>query len=192
MFLLAGLGNPGREYAATRHNVGFMLADRLAEAGGVKFGKSGSALIAKGMVFGAQAVLIKPQTYMNLSGQAVAEFVSFYKIDAGSLLVFYDDCDLPLGKIRLRKDGGSGGHKGVESIISALGSKDFPRLRLGIGRPANLPDSANPDGPELKDYVLTPFTCEEGVIVDEMLGIALDAVKEFMTHGIDVAMNGFN
>jgi len=183
------LGNPGGEYAATRHNVGFMLADRLAEAGGVRFGKSGSALIAKGLVFGAQAVLIKPQTYMNLSGQAIAEFSSFYKIEAGRVLVFYDDCDLPLGKLRLRKDGGSGGHKGVESIITALGSRDFPRLRLGIGRPAN---SANPDSPELKDYVLAPFTRGEAAIVDEMLGIAMDAVKTFVTDGIDAAMNRFN
>ncbi len=180
---MAGLGNPGMEYAATRHNVGFMLADRLAEAGGVRFGKSGSALIGKGDVFGAQAVLIKPQTYMNLSGQAIAEFRSFYKIDAGSVLVFYDDCDLPLGKLRFRKDGGSGGHKGVESIITALGGRDFPRLRLGIGRP---------EAGELNGHVLAPFTPGEAAIVDEMLGIAMDAVKTFMTDGIGVAMNRFN
>ena len=186
MLLLIGLGNPGRDYPATKHNVGFMLADRLAEGHGIKFGKSGSALIAKGVVFGAQAILIKPQTYMNLSGQAAAEFVSFYKIDAGSALVFYDDCDMPLGKIRLRKDGGSGGHKGVESIIRALGSRGFPRLRLGIGRPVS------PNTTELEDYVLTPFTKEEALAVDEMLGMAVDAVKTFVTDGIDAAMNGFN
>ncbi len=180
---MAGLGNPGMEYAATRHNVGFMLADRLAEAGGVKFGKSGSALRAKGIVFGEQAVLVKPQTYMNLSGQAVAEFGSFYKIDHAAILVFYDDCDLPLGKLRLRKDGGSGGHKGVESIITALGGRDFPRLRLGIGRP---------EAGELNGHVLAPFTPGEAAIVDEMLGIAMDAVKTFMTDGIGVAMNRFN
>lgn len=180
------MGNPGREYAVTRHNVGFMLADRLSGAGDMTFGKSGSAFIAKGTVFGAQAVLIKPQTYMNLSGRAVAEFSSFYKIEAGRILVFYDDCDLPLGKIRLRKDGGSGGHKGLESIITSLGSRDFPRLRLGIGRPADSED------PELKDYVLTPFTRDEVAAVDEMLGIAMDAVKAFVTDGITAAMNRFN
>lgn len=183
LLLLVGLGNPGKEYAATRHNVGFMLVDRLAGECGIRLGRTGSALSGKGVVFGAQAFLIKPQTYMNLSGQAVAELKSFYKVDAGGILAVYDDCDLPLGKMRFRKGGGSGGHKGVESLISAVGSMDFPRLRLGVGRPGH---------GELKDYVLTPFTKEEAPVVEEMLGRAIDALKTFVTDGIDAAMNSFN
>lgn len=183
MFLIAGLGNPGSEYEDTRHNVGFMLIDRLSEACGVKFKRSGKAIYAEGLLAGEDVVLLKPQTFMNLSGEALAGFSLRYRVGVESIVVVYDDCDLPLGRIRIRKGGGSGGHRGINSIITILGNAEFTRVRLGIGRP--------PFG-DVADYVLSPFEPEEAEARLLMLKRGADAVETIITRGIDCAMNSFN
>lgn len=183
MLLIVGLGNPGREYERTRHNAGFMLVDLLAAQAGIKFEKKGKGLWAKGRIGGEDVVLLKPQTFMNLSGEAVSDVRAFYKIPAGSVIAAYDDCDLPLGRLRLRKDGGSGGHRGVSSLIGFLGGGDFARIRLGVGRPPHN-DTAG--------YVLSPFAKDELEALEEMLQRAAEAVEFLITDGIDQAMNKFN
>lgn len=183
MFLIAGLGNPGSEYEDTRHNAGFMLVDRLSEACGIKFKRSGKALCAEGLLAGKDVLLVKPQTFMNLSGEALAGLSLRHRVGAESIVVAYDECDLPLGRIRIRKGGGSGGHKGVGSIITVLGSADFQRVRLGIGRP--------PFG-DVADYVLSPFEPQEAEPLALMLKRGADAVETIITRGIDCAMNSFN
>ncbi|HIE57172.1 MAG TPA: aminoacyl-tRNA hydrolase, partial [Anaerolineales bacterium] len=153
-YLLVGLGNPGREYSDTRHNVGFMSVDRLAERLGVTFTRTQSkALLTDARYQGVRIYLAKPQTYMNLSGQAVGALVKFYKIPLENLLVLYDDVDLPFDTLRLRPKGGSAGHKGMRSIIQQLGTQEFPRLRLGVGRSFGSRQAA--------DYVLKPFSRQE-------------------------------
>lgn len=184
-YLIAGLGNPGPEYRHNRHNVGFMLADRVAERLGVKFTRLESkALVTKGEHQGRRIVLAKPHTYMNLSGQAVGALVRFYKIPLANLLVAYDDVDLPLGTLRMRPGGGSAGQKGMASIIERLGTQDIPRLRLGIGRP--------PGRMEAADYVLQDFSAGE----KEMLRMTLDRASEaaliFVVDGLEAAMNQYN
>lgn len=157
--------------------------DLLASESGIKFDKKGKGVWGKGRIAGQDVLLLKPQTFMNLSGEAVAEARAFYKVPEGSIIVAYDDCDLPVGKIRVRKDGGSGGHRGVNSIISCLGTKDFPRIRLGVGRPAF---------GDIVGYVLSPFSKDEQAAVEEMLRRATEAVELLMSSGIDQAMNRFN
>lgn len=184
-FLIVGLGNPGREYQGSRHNAGFMVVDRLAERLGVKFTRLESkALVVKGNYQGQRLLLAKPQTYMNLSGQAVRALVGFYKIPLNHLLVSYDDVDLPLGALRIRPGGGSAGQKGMASIIESLGAQDFPRMRIGIGRPPGRMDAA--------DYVLQNFSVAEKEVLDATLERAVDAILVFVTKGLDAAMNQFN
>lgn len=184
-YLIVGLGNPGREYRGNRHNVGFMLVDLLAERLGASFARLESkALVTKGDTQGHRIVLAKPQTYMNLSGQAVGGLVRFYKVPAANLLVAYDDVDLPLGTLRLRPGGGSAGQKGMASIIERLGTQEFPRLRLGIGRPPGRMDAAA--------YVLQDFTSGEAALLREMLDRAVDAALTFVTQGLEAAMNQYN
>jgi PTH1 family peptidyl-tRNA hydrolase len=184
-YLIAGLGNPGREYRDTRHNIGFMLVDGLAQHLGVSISRLESkALVTKGEYQGRRLVLAKPQTYMNLSGSAVGSLVRFYKVPLQNLLVAYDDVDLPLGTIRLRAGGGSAGQKGMGSIIERLGTQDFPRLRLGIGRP--------PGRMEAADYVLQPFRKGELELLPELLERAVAAVLVFVTSGLETAMNQYN
>lgn len=183
MLLIVGLGNPGPAYETTRHNVGFMLVDRLSERCSIEFTRSPSALWGRGRVFGQDAVLLKPQTYMNLSGKAVAEFKAAFSVETGSIIAAYDDCDLPLGRLRLRKDGGSGGHRGINSIIEHIGSRDFSRIRLGIGRPA---------GGDMVEYVLTPFSEDETVALDDMLTRGVSSIEALVARGMDYAMNSFN
>ncbi|MEJ2600037.1 MAG: aminoacyl-tRNA hydrolase [Anaerolineales bacterium] len=184
-YLIAGLGNPGRKYRETRHNIGFMLADHLANRLGVSFSRLESkALVTKAEYQGRRLVLAKPQTYMNLSGNAVGSLARFYKVPLQNLLVAYDDVDLPLGTIRLRPGGGSAGQKGMESIIERLGTQEFPRLRLGIGRP--------PGRMEAAAYVLQSFKKDEIELLHELLERAVDAVLVFATTGLETAMNQFN
>ena len=184
-YLIAGLGNPGREYRDTRHNIGFMLVDQLAQRLGVMFGRLESkALVTKAEHQGRRLVLAKPQTYMNLSGGAVGSLVRFYKVPLSNLLVVYDDVDLPLGTIRLRAEGGSAGQKGMASIIERLGSQEFPRLRLGIGRP--------PGRMEAAAYVLLPFKKDELEQLPLLLERAVEAALVFVTSGLEAAMNQFN
>jgi PTH1 family peptidyl-tRNA hydrolase len=185
-YLIVGLGNPGREYRDNRHNVGFMTLDRLVQRHKLTgFTKMQSrALITTGSVAGAALVLAKPQTYMNLSGQAVGALVRFYEVPLERLLVCSDDIDLPLGTLRLRPEGGSAGQKGLESIIEHLGTKDFPRLRLGIGRPPGVKAAAG--------YVLRDFKGEDLNIIDATLDRAVDAIESFLREGILLAMSRFN
>jgi PTH1 family peptidyl-tRNA hydrolase len=185
LYLIAGLGNPGREFQNNRHNVGFMLVNRLAERLGVTFTRMQSkALVTRADYQDKRLILAKPQTYMNLSGQALGALVRFYKVPLGNLLVVYDDVDLPFGVLRLRPSGGSGGQKGMQSIIQTLGTQDFPRLRIGIERPPGRLAAA--------DYVLQDFTKGEVEILPEILDRGVAAVLTFITGGLDEAMNKFN
>ena len=184
-FLITGLGNPGPQYRRTRHNVGFMLVDRLAAQLGVKFSRLESkALVTKGEHAGRRIVLAKPQTFMNLSGQSVGALARFYKIPLSNLLIAYDEVDLPLGVLRLRAEGSSAGQKGMASIIDRLGSQEFPRLRIGIGRPPGRMDAA--------DYVLQDFSPGEIELIETALDRAVEAVLVFVTDGLDAAMNRYN
>jgi len=182
--LIVGLGNPGRKYAGHRHNVGFQCLDRLAEAWGLSFSRrKHKALLAQGQIAGLKAILAKPQTFMNLSGQAVERMAHFYKVLPENILVIYDDLDLPVGRIRLRPEGGSGGHKGMKSIIEHLGSNGFPRLRVGIGRPTH----GDP-----VDYVLGDFTLDEQIAIDDAYERVVSAVELWLAEGIAAAMNRYN
>jgi PTH1 family peptidyl-tRNA hydrolase len=185
-FLLVGLGNPGREYRLNRHNVGFMLMDRLVERHRLKgfTRRQGRALITTGPMAGASVILAKPQTYMNLSGEAVGALVRFYDVPLARLLVCYDEIDLPLGTLRLRPEGGSAGHNGMKSIIAHLGLQSFPRLRLGVGRPPGKKDAAA--------HVLNDLKGEELDIMDAALDKAADAAETFIKDGIVLAMSRFN
>lgn len=186
MKLIVGLGNPGREYLTTRHNVGFMLIDLLAATLEINVTeKKFQALIGQGRVNGEKVVLVKPQTYMNLSGEATGALLRWFKLTAEDLLVVYDDLDLPCGKLRLRPGGGTGGHRGLESIILALDTDQFVRLRIGIGRPA----VANF---EAKHYVLSQFGSDEVTIMKETLTTAVDALICTVREGIQPAMNLYN
>jgi len=184
-YLIVGLGNPGREYRATRHNIGFMLLDYLAERLGVTFSRLESqALVAKTEHAGKRIVLAKPQAYMNLSGQPVGALLHYYKIPTSQLLVAYDDVDLPLGTLRIRPGGGSAGQKGMASIIDRLGTQDFPRLRLGIDRP--------PGKMQAAAYVLQDFSSLQQPVVRTALERAADAVLLFISDGLEAAMNRYN
>lgn len=184
-FLIIGLGNPGREYKDNHHNFGFMLVDRLA----VRLNARGMKLQSKAIVTNAiyeerKLILAKPQTYMNLSGHSVQGLAHFYKLPLENLLVAHDDLDLPFGTIRLRPGGGPGGQKGVASAIESLGTKDFVRLRLGIGRPPGRMDPAA--------YVLQDFSRDEMKELSAILDRAADAALEFVVNGLDKAMNKYN
>ncbi len=186
MKLIVGLGNPGLEYQFTPHNLGFLAVDRIANESGVEFrNRNCRALTARAGIDGQQVVLAKPETYMNLSGVSVRELVARYEIDpAADLIVIYDELDLPLGTIRIRQRGSSAGHNGMESIIGALGTQEFLRIRLGIA-----PDRKVTDGVK---FVLTPFRKTQLKVVDQVLDTALEAVRVILKDGPGVAMNRFN
>jgi PTH1 family peptidyl-tRNA hydrolase len=184
-FLIIGLGNPGREYRQTRHNVGFMLVDRLAAKLNTRFTRMQSRALVGSAIFGERKIILaKPQTFMNLSGQSVQGLVHFYKIPLTNLLIAHDDLDLPIGTIRIRPDGGSAGQKGMSSILERLGTDVFPRLRMGIGRP--------PGQMQAPDYVLQEFSNSDLSIISEMLNHAVEAVLIFATEGLEAAMNKYN
>jgi PTH1 family peptidyl-tRNA hydrolase len=184
-FLVVGLGNRGRQYAGNRHNVGFMVVSRLAERLGESFSRMElHALVTKAIYQGRRLILAKPQTYMNASGNAVRSLVHFYKIPLCNLLVVYDDVDLPFETLRLRPDGGSGGQKGVQSVIARLGTEEFPRLRIGINRP--------PGQMEAAEYVLQDFSKAEQETLPIILDRAVDAILTFVVAGLDKAMNLYN
>lgn len=184
MMIVVGLGNPGRRYAGTRHNVGNQVVHRLAESLGVRWEDAGWAKTARGRVKGATLLLATPVTYMNVSGQAVRDLLRRRRRHAGDLLVAYDDMDLPLGRLRLRPGNGAGGHNGVQSIIEELGTGAFPRLRIGIGRP--------PEGVDPVEFVLQRFTAEERPPIDEAVEQAAEAVIVVATQGLPAAMNRYN
>jgi len=180
-WLIVGLGNPGERYAATRHNVGFQALDHLAKRHYLSFRKARlQGLLAGGEVEGHQVALLKPLTYVNRSGDVVAPLLRGYGLPLDRLLIIYDDLDLPLGRIRIREQGSAGGHKGMASIIDLLGP-EIPRLRVGIGRKENL-----------KEYVLSPFTAEEWVMMEKSCDTIADAVECIIGEGLSKAMERFN
>jgi PTH1 family peptidyl-tRNA hydrolase len=192
MKLIVGLGNPGRGYARNRHNIGFMCLGDFARKQGIRFDrKRGKARTGIGEVAGEGVILARPQTFMNLSGESVSRLVSGFDIALDDLLVVHDDLDLSLGKIRLRRGGSSGGHKGVDSIISSLGSEDFPRLRVGIGRPASS-ENHTESGEGIISYVLSDFTPVEKQIVTQVIPRVSEAMLYLLTEGLSAAMNRYN
>lgn len=185
IYLIAGLGNPGRDYKLNRHNIGFMVLDSLADRLGEKFSRYESkALVTKERYQGQRLILAKPQTYMNESGQAVSNLVRFYKIPLENLLIVYDEVDLPFGTIRIRPNGGSAGHRGIQSIIERMGTEQFSRLRVGIGRPPGRKQAAS--------YVLRDFSTEELAFISPIKEKVVDAVLTFVVDGVETAMNDFN
>ena len=186
MYVIVGLGNPGSRYERTRHNAGFRMVDRLAAGYRIEFSqKKHRALCGAGMIEGQKVLLLKPQTYMNLSGESVRKAVEYYKVDPErELLVIYDDISLDPGKLRIRKKGSAGGHNGMKNIILHLGTQVFPRIRIGVGQ--------KPEGYDLADYVLGHFSGEEEVLMREAYDRAAKAAVSVLTEGTDRAMNEFN
>jgi PTH1 family peptidyl-tRNA hydrolase len=189
MKLIVGLGNPGRSYTHNRHNIGFICLNHLARTQGIKFDQKKSlARIGIGEVADSEVVLAKPQTYMNRSGQSVGRLVPRFNIDLDDLLIIHDDLDLPLGKIRIRQGGGSGGHKGVNSIATELDRQDFIRIRVGIGRP----DKAEASDDDIIAFVLSDFTPEENRAIAPVIPRVSEAILCLLTDGLVAAMNRFN
>lgn len=186
MFLIVGLGNPGKDYTNTRHNAGFSVIEKLAEQENISvLEKKHKALCGKGYIEGRKVILAMPQTYMNLSGESIRELVDYYKInEKEELIVISDDISLEPGQLRVRKKGSAGGHNGLKNIIRLLGHDEFMRVRLGVGE--------KPKGYDLADYVLGHFSKEEQKKMDEAAGEAADAVRTIMRDSIDAAMNRFN
>jgi PTH1 family peptidyl-tRNA hydrolase len=184
-YLIVGLGNPGPKYAANRHNVGFLCLERLAAAHGLTFEKQQKkARVALGEIRGRRVVLAQPQTFMNDSGRSIAPLAQFYKVSSERLLVVYDDLDLPPETLRMRPEGGSGGHKGMRSIIEQLGDQNFARLRIGVGRPPGQMDPAA--------YVLQDFSADEVLLVEETLGRAVTAIETWLVEGVEMTMSRHN
>ena len=186
MFLIAGLGNPGRQYEKTRHNMGFDTIDELVDRHRIpQGGIAHKAMYGKGMIAGEKVLAVKPLTYMNLSGESLREWVNYYKLDPETeMVVIYDDIDLDPGQIRIRKKGSAGGHNGIKSIIAQLGTQNFYRIKVGVG--------AKPRGWDLADYVLGRFSSDERIAVDKAICDAADAVEMILRDGIESAMNHYN
>lgn len=185
-YLVVGLGNPGPEYANTRHNVGFMCADALARTHGLEFArrKQSKARVADGMIAKQRVLVAKPYTYMNLSGTSVQGLASFYQIPPARILIIFDDLDVPFGTLRIRPKGGSSGQKGMKDIITRLGTQNFPRIRFGIGRPPGQMDPAA--------YVLRRFNADEQRIIEDTVARVLQAIELWLTSGIEQSMNRYN
>lgn len=185
LYLIVGLGNPGPRYEKTRHNIGFRAVERLAQKHGLTFSKiEQRAQVASGTIVGRRVILAKPQTFMNLSGDSVAPLARFYKIEPDHILVVHDDLDLPLGTLRLRETGSSGGQNGLKHILQRLGTQDIPRVRLGIGRPPGRMDPV--------DYVLTPFKGDDEILAAEVQDRAAAAIETWLSEGIEMAMSRHN
>jgi PTH1 family peptidyl-tRNA hydrolase len=191
MKIIVGLGNPGKAYAHNRHNAGFQCLNYFARLHSIRFDhRQCRAKVGTAEVKGGKLLLAKPGTFVNLSGESVACLVHKHHIPLSDLLVIYDDLDLPLGKIRLRQSGSSGGHKGMNSIISALGSEGFPRIRVGIGRPQGEKQSISED--DIVRYVLSDFSPQEEAIIKPVIARVTEAIDCFLTQGIEAAMSKFN
>ncbi len=185
MYIIAGLGNPTKEYDKTRHNAGFAVIDKLADTYNISMDiKKHKAICGKGVIAGQKVVLVKPQTYMNLSGESIREVVDFYKVDIENVLVVFDDISLDVGKLRLRPKGSAGGHNGIKSIISHLGTDQFKRIKFGVGD--------KPRGYDLADWVLGRFPKDQADAVEEGLENACKAVETIILEGIESGMNKYN
>jgi peptidyl-tRNA hydrolase, PTH1 family len=192
MKLIIGLGNPGRHYVNNRHNVGFKCVDLFAREHGISLTQRGArSKLGTGEVANTRIVLAKPQTFMNLSGEAVSALVRRYKLSSQDILVIYNDLDLPLGKIRIRERGSSGGHNGLKSIISHLGTQDFPRIRVGIGPAEGSNSTAAPEVDAI-EHVLSDFTDAEKTVMREVYVRVAAAIECVLTEGIAAAMNKYN
>lgn len=185
MYLIVGLGNPGKKYAATRHNVGFRAICNLAGKNNIKAARIRfKSLMGQGNIAGEKVILAQPQTYMNNSGQAVRLLIDYFKIPLENIIIIYDDLDLSVGKIRIKKKGSAGGHNGLKSIINHLGSNEIPRIRVGIDRP--------PDYIDVIDYVLGHFSADEEKEINKAMDVVCEAVYLVLTEGYHQAMNKFN
>ncbi len=185
MYLIAGLGNPTKQYSHTRHNVGFDMLDAIADAFQISVStRKHKALIGRGIIGGERVVLAKPQTFMNLSGESIREICDFYKIEPEHMIVIYDDISLDVGQLRIRAKGSAGGHNGIKSIIAHLGTMEFPRIKVGIG--------GKPEGWDLADYVLSRYSAAEQEALDEAASQVVKAVEMMVQDDIAGAMNQFN
>ena len=185
MYLIVGLGNPEPEYSYTRHNMGFDVINKLSEQYNIKVEKKGlDSLYGSGIINNEKVILCKPQTYMNLSGQAIIKFIKYYKIDLSKLIIIYDDIDLNVGTVKIRKKGGAGTHNGMKSVIENLGTTEFPHVRIGTGTPF--------EKQNLIDYVIGKLTKEEYKPLIEAINIGADAVSQIIKNGIDNSMNIIN
>ncbi len=185
MIIIAGLGNPGKQYDKTKHNVGFWVIDKLAKEYNIEVTKfKHKALIGEGNIAGKKVLLVKPQTYMNLSGESIREIIKFYKVPLEQFYVIYDDTSLPLSNVRIREKGSAGGHNGIKNIIAHLGTDIFLRIKVGIGE--------KPNGWDLADYVLAPFSKDEEPLILSGVDKAYHAVELLLTKGIKEAMNQTN
>ncbi|CEQ32170.1 peptidyl-tRNA hydrolase [[Clostridium] sordellii] len=185
MYVIVGLGNPGKQYEHTRHNVGFDVIDILAKEYGISVTKiKHKAFIGEGRVGSEKVILVKPQTYMNLSGETLIDIYNYYKVDSNNIVVIYDDIDLEVGKIRIRKKGSGGTHNGMRSILKCLGTNEFPRVRIGVSKPRQ--------GQDLADFVLSRFRKEEADDIQDGLEKAAKAVDCMIRENLDLAMNKYN
>ncbi|MBE7039443.1 MAG: aminoacyl-tRNA hydrolase [Ruminococcaceae bacterium] len=185
MYIIVGIGNPGKKYESTRHNIGFIAIDYMAALYDIKVNKiKHKALIGEGKIEGERIMLVKPQTFVNLSGESIREIADYYKVPAENVIVIYDDVSLEAGSVRIRKKGSDGGHNGIKSIIYQLNSDAFPRIKLGVG--------SKPPGYDLKDWVLAKFTDEDIKIMSKSVETAAKAVPEIIKNGAESAMNKYN
>lgn len=185
MYLIVGLGNPGKEYEFTRHNMGFNVIDKISEDCGIKVSQSKfKGIYGQDTIEGEKVLILKPQTFMNLSGESVVAFRNFYKIENKKIIVIYDDMDLEEGTIRIRKKGSSGTHNGMKSVISCLGTEEFTRIRVGIGKPKENEDTIK--------YVIGPTTNKTREILKQGVDAAAKATLEILKNGVDIAMNKYN
>ena len=185
MKIIAGLGNPTREYEGTRHNMGFSAIYQIADRYNIKMNIARhKALIGTGIIAGEKVMLVMPQTYMNLSGESIGEILRFYKLSPADLIILYDDIDLDVGKLRIRAKDSAGGHNGIKSIIAHIGTETFDRVRIGVGH--------KPEGWDLADHVLSRFSKEELPVVRDSVSRAADAIEVIISSGIEAAMNKFN
>lgn len=185
MHVIVGLGNPGRKYEGTRHNVGFETVDRIAERFGIRMDeKKHKAVCGRGYIEGEKVILVKPQTFMNLSGESVRAVSDFYKVEPEDILVIHDDIDLPVGHVRIRKHGSAGGHNGMKNIILHMGTEEIPRIRIGVG--------AKPEGWDLADYVLSRYDAQDRKIMDEAQADVVEAAALIVQGEFQKAMNLYN
>ena len=185
MYIIVGLGNPEPEYSNTRHNMGFDTINKIAKKYNIEFSKTKfKGIYGTGTIEGEKVILLKPQTFMNLSGKSIKEIIDFYKLNTNNLIIIFDDIDIEPGIIKLRKTGGPGTHNGMKSVIKEIGTEKFPRVRVGIGKPEHKGDLIN--------YVIGKISEENRVILDKSTDLARDAVIEIIKNGMDKAMNLFN
>lgn len=185
MILIVGLGNPGKEYAGTRHNIGFGVITRISDKYNISLNsKEHKAVCGKGFIGGEKVILAQPQTFMNLSGESVRSIADYYKIEPEDIVVAYDDIDLEVGQLRVRRKGSAGGHNGIKNIIQHLGTNEFPRVKVGVG--------AKPNGGDLVKHVLGRFSKDDEKVMGDVLDLAVEAIEEIVAEGVDSAMNRYN